>query len=108
VKVAVTSKGPTIDDNVDPRFGRCAFFAVFDTDDMSNRIFENTSAQLGGGAGVRSAQLVSEAGVEVVLTGKCGPKAEQALSAAGIRVVSDTSGSVRSAVEAFAGRGGEK
>jgi predicted Fe-Mo cluster-binding NifX family protein len=52
--------------------------------------------------------MISEAGAEVVITGKCGPKAEQALTAAGIRIVSDVSGTVRDAVENFAEKRGTK
>jgi hypothetical protein len=26
MKIAVTSTGPTLDDNVEPRFGRCPYF----------------------------------------------------------------------------------
>ena len=35
MKVAVTSKGTTLDAQVDPRFGRCASFVIVETDDMS-------------------------------------------------------------------------
>ena len=106
MKVAVTSTGATIDDQVESRFGRCPYIVVVDTDDMSAQSVENKNAQLGGGAGIRSAELVSETAARVVLTGKCGPNASQALEAAGIQVILDVYGSVRTAVEEYNSAGG--
>ena len=101
MKVAVTSRGTTLDDQVDPRFGRCANFVVVETDDMSFEAVQNGNAAAGGGAGIQSAQLVAERGVKVVLTGNCGPNAFRTLEAAGIDVVVGAAGTVREAVEQF-------
>ena len=35
--VAITSTGNTIESSIDPRFGRCAFFVLYDTE--SKEIF---------------------------------------------------------------------
>ena len=75
MKIAVTSTGPTLDDSVEARFGRCAYFLVVDTDTMQCEPIENPNIALGGGAGIQSAQLMSEKGVTTVLTGHCGPNA---------------------------------
>jgi predicted Fe-Mo cluster-binding NifX family protein len=101
MKVAVTSKGTTLDAPVDPRFGRCAHFVVVETDDMSWAAVANTQATASGGAGIQAAQTVAEADAEVVLTGDCGPNAFRTLHAAGIRVGVGASGSVRDAIEAY-------
>jgi len=86
MKIAITSRGPTLDDEVDARFGRCACFLIVDPDTMEVEALENASAALGGGAGIRSAQALADRGAEVVLTGNCGPNAFQTLAAAGIKV----------------------
>ena len=99
MKVAVTSRGTTLDDAVDPRFGRCAHFVIVETDDMSFEAVANSNAAAGGGAGIQSAQLVSEKDAKVVLTGNCGPNAFRTLEAAGIEVVVGAAGTVREAVE---------
>ena len=105
MKVAVTSRGTTLDDAVDPRFGRCAHFVIVETDDMSFEAVANSNAAAGGGAGIQSAQLVSEKDAKVVLTGNCGPNAFRTLEAAGIQVVIGAGGTVREAVEEYkAGR----
>ena len=101
MKITVTSSGPTLEAQVDPRFGRCAYFLIVDTDTMEFEAVENPSISLGGGAGIQSGQLMSSKGVKFVLTGNCGPNAHQTLSAAGIGVVLGCSGIVRDAVAQF-------
>lgn len=105
MKIAVTSTGPTVDDNVEARFGRCPFFLIIDTDTMQFEAIENPNIALGGGAGIQSAQLMSEKGVTTVLTGNCGPNAFSVFGQAGIQVIVGLSGNIRNAVEQFkAGR----
>ena len=101
MKVAVTSKGTTLEEQVDPRFGRCAHFVIAETDDMSFESFENSNVTAGGGAGIQSAQLVAEKDAKVVITGNCGPNAFRTLAAAGIDVVIGASGTVREALEQY-------
>jgi predicted Fe-Mo cluster-binding NifX family protein len=101
MKIAVTSTGPTLDDNVEARFGRCAYYLIVDTDTMQCEPIENPNIALGGGAGIQSAQLMSEKGVTAVLTGNCGPNAFNVFGQAGIRVIVGVSGPVRNAVEQF-------
>jgi predicted Fe-Mo cluster-binding NifX family protein len=101
MKVAVTSTGSTLEATIDPRFGRCPYFVLVETDDMSFETIENESGSLGGGAGIQSAQLMAQKGAEAVLTGNCGPNAHQTLSAAGIDVFVGCSGTVAEVVERF-------
>jgi len=101
MKVAVTSRGATLDDQVDPRFGRCANFVIVETEDMSFEAVANSNAAAGGGAGIQSAQSVAGRDVKAVLTGNCGPNAFRTLDAAGIKVVVGAAGTVREAVEAY-------
>lgn len=101
MKVAVTSTGTTLGSDVDPRFGRCAYFVLVTTDDMAVEALPNESGALGGGAGIQAGQLMARKGVKAVLTGSCGPNAHQTLSAAGIDVFVGCSGTVSEAVERF-------
>jgi predicted Fe-Mo cluster-binding NifX family protein len=102
MKVAVSSTGPTLDDQVDPRFGRCPYLLIINPDTMEFEALPNTNAELGGGAGIQSAQLVAEKGASTVLTGRCGPNAVQVFGQGGVQVVTDVSGTVRQAVQQFA------
>jgi len=101
MKIAVTSTGPTLDDNVEARFGRCPYFLIIDTDTMQFEAIENPNIALGGGAGIQSAQLMSEKGVTTVLTGNCGPNAFNVFGQSGIQVIVGVSGPVRGAAEQF-------
>ena len=101
--IAVTSDGPTLEDPVDPRFGRAAGFIIIDPETMTFQYVENGAAQVRAqGAGIQAAETVARAGATAVLTGYVGPKAFQALSAAGIRIAQNLENlSVREAIERY-------
>jgi len=101
MKIAVTATGPSLDDHVEPRFGRCAYFLIVDTDSTEFEAMENPNTALGGGAGIQSAQLMAEKGVQAVLTGNCGPNAFQVFGAAGVQVITGVSGRARDAIGQF-------
>ena len=86
-KIAITSEGPSLDDQIDPRFGRAAGFVVVDLETMATQYIDNGQSQvMAQGAGIQAAELVARAGVSCLLTGYVGPKAFKALTAAGIKV----------------------
>lgn len=99
MKVAVSSNEKKLDAQLDPRFGRCAYFLVVNPDDMNFEAFNNQSATQGGGAGIQAAQFLASQGVDAVITGNCGPNAVQTLSAAGIELFGGQTGTVREVVE---------
>jgi predicted Fe-Mo cluster-binding NifX family protein len=101
MKVAVSSTGPGLDAEIDPRFGRCSYFVIVDSDSMEFESIENPNVMAAGGAGIQSAQLVAEKGAGILLTGHCGPNAFQTLQAAGIPVCVGVAGTVREAVENY-------
>jgi len=102
-KIAITSEGPTLEDRVDPRFGRAAGFVVVDLDTMETTFIDNGATQvMAQGAGIQAAENVANAGAAALLTGYVGPKAFTALSAAGIQIIQDVDGmSVGEAVAKF-------
>jgi len=101
MKIAVSSSGRNLDFQVDPRFGRCAYFIIAETDDMSFEAFDNENLALGGGAGIQSAQFVASKGVSAVITGNCGPNAMQTLSVARVEIFLGNSGTVREIIEKY-------
>lgn len=105
MRVCVTATAPQLDAEVDPRFGRCRFFLFVDPETMEFEAVENPNVQAAGGAGIQSAQLVANRGVQAVITGNVGPNAFSVLQAAGVRVITGASGTVRRVVEEYrAGR----
>jgi predicted Fe-Mo cluster-binding NifX family protein len=101
MKIAITAVGTDLSAEVDPRFGRCPFFIIIDSDSEKHEVIENPNVQAMGGAGIQSAQLIASKGAEVVLTGSCGPNAYQTLSAAGVAVITGISGTVGDALAGF-------
>lgn len=101
MKIAVSSAGQTLDDSVDARFGRCAYFLVIDPDTLEFEPIQNPNIAVGGGAGIQSTQLLANKDVAVVLTGNCGPNAFQTFGAAGIQVITGVTGQVREAVRMY-------
>jgi len=101
MKIAVSANGRDPDAPIDPRFGRCAYFIIVDTDDMSFEAFDNESIALGGGAGIQSAQFMASKGAKVIITKNVGPNAVSTLSAAGVEVVTGQTGTVRKAIEEY-------
>ncbi|MEZ4549457.1 MAG: NifB/NifX family molybdenum-iron cluster-binding protein [Desulfobacterales bacterium] len=79
-KVAVTCEAPSLDAQVDPRFGRAAGFLIVDPETMEFEYIDNGSTQvMAQGAGIQAAENVSNSGAKVLLTGYVGPKAFQGL-----------------------------
>ena len=101
MKIAISATGPNIDDEVDPRFGRCQYFIIADPETMAFEAVENSSATTVSGAGISAAQTVVSKDAQAVLTGNCGPNAYQTLSAAGIQVITEVSGKIRDVIEGY-------
>jgi predicted Fe-Mo cluster-binding NifX family protein len=101
MKICVTSRGTDLTSPIDPRFGRCAYFIIVDTESQDFEAFENTQAQSGGGAGIQSGQFVADKGAGAVLTGHVGPNAHQTLRAFGIEIFTGLAGSVEEAVSKY-------
>jgi len=102
MKICITSQGPKLEDDVDPRFGRAACFILYDTDtDEFSAMDNKQNLQAAQGAGIQAAQKVAESGARAVITGNCGPKAFMTLQGAGIDIYTGANGTVAQAIEAY-------
>lgn len=87
MKIAICAQAENTQSSVDSRFGRAAYFAVFD--DVANQwdfIPNSQNLQNAQGAGTQSAQIVIDAEADVLLASNVGPKAMAALKANGVEV----------------------
>jgi len=101
MKICITADGNSLEANVDPRFGRCAYFILYDTETDTFEAIPNTNATGMGGVGIQNATMMAEKGVEVILTGNLGPNAARVLQQADIKVVTGLTGKIKDAVENF-------
>ncbi|MEW6534402.1 MAG: NifB/NifX family molybdenum-iron cluster-binding protein [Candidatus Auribacterota bacterium] len=101
MKICVTSEGKSLQDNIDPRFGRCSYFLIVNPETGAYESLPNPHRDSTGGAGIQSAQYVYSQGVEAVLTGNIGPNAMMTFSEAGITVYTGVSGTAAQAIDKF-------
>lgn len=74
MKIAITSTGNSPDSTLDTRFGRCAYFVIYDTENGSTEFIPNPNKDNVEGAGPASVQLVASRGVKKVVSGEFGAK----------------------------------
>ena len=101
MKICITAAGSGTKIRLDPRFGRCAYFAIADLETDKKDLIENPSASSGGGAGVAAGQLMADKDVSAVITGNVGPNAMNVLKAAGIEIYRGVDGTVDENIELY-------
>ena len=79
MKVVITSSGNTIQSNFDKRFGRCSFFAIFDTVTNDVEFIPNLNKEVEEGTGHAAVQLIASIPVEKVVSGEFGFKIKSLL-----------------------------
>lgn len=100
MKVLITAYGNELNAPLDPRFGRCRFFIVWESSTAEFTAYPNENAS-SSGAGISSAQFAIDHNVQTVITGEVGPHAQQVLQSAGIAVHLTNAATVQEALEAL-------
>lgn len=85
MKIAISAVGKNIDSILDPRFGRCEYFQIHDTDSGEVKIVENAGKVSSGGAGIAAAQQLIDENVDVIITGSLGPNAFKIIEKADVK-----------------------
>lgn len=101
MKIAISAQNESKEAALDPRFGRCACFAVYDSEQDNWRFMANEGVKAGGGAGLAAAQQIIDSGITAVITGNMGPNAFDVLNGEEIHFYQCTQGSVTDAVKNF-------
>lgn len=102
MRIAISSSRPDLDAEVDPRFGRCRYFVIVDSETKEFEVLDNQAAMTSsGGAGIQAAQMVANSGVAVVITGHLGPNAADTLAAAGVKTYLGATGTVREVLQQY-------
>lgn len=78
MKIAISSTGKDLENNVDERFGRCSYFLIVDIEDKKIKNFnavDNIAKAQTGGAGITAGEIVAKEEVDAVITVNLGPRA---------------------------------
>jgi len=101
MKIAINANSNTIDAPFSPRFGRCAYFIIADTETKEWQAFANPASSAGGGAGPQAVQFISRQGAQAVISGRYGPNAFTTLQASGLRAFVGRGKTVAEVLENF-------
>lgn len=102
MKIGITSTGKELSSDLDPRFGRAAYFIIIDPETMATEVVENTqNLNLPQGAGIQAGKTIVDNHVNVLLTGNCGPKAFKVLQSAGVEVITGAKGRVSDVIAQY-------
>jgi predicted Fe-Mo cluster-binding NifX family protein len=102
MKIILTASSPSIEADVDGRFGRGAHFLVVDPETLAWQAHTNPGLSASGGAGIQAAQFATDQKAKAVLSGDFGPHAFQALQTASIAMYRyGDCRTVRQAIERF-------
>ena len=102
MKIAITAHGPGIHYQVSQQFGRCEYFAVYNNE-SNNFIFKSNILNIleKHGVGIKAVQILTNAGVEVLITGHCGPNAFKMLYDNKIKIYAGAFDTVQTAVKDY-------
>ncbi len=104
MKILLTAKGKEWDSQVDPRFGRTEFFFIYEEESENIEIYDNRAiANEAHGAGPKTAQKMSEYGVNILITGNGpGGNADAVVKQTGTKVYVGAAGmTVKEAYDAY-------
>jgi predicted Fe-Mo cluster-binding NifX family protein len=87
MKVAITSKGNNLESKLDQRFGRCAYFIIYDNESRSMEFIPNPNKDVQEGAGPASVQLVASKKVNKIISGEFGIKIKSMLDSLKIQMI---------------------
>jgi len=102
MRIAISSTGKKLESNLDPRFGRAAYFIIMDAETMDFKAVENSqNLNLPQGAGIQAGKTMADHHVDALITGHCGPKAFKVLQNAGVKIMTGAGGKVSDAIDQF-------
>lgn len=87
MKAAITSTGNSLDSFVDSRFGRCAYFVVFDTESKSMEFIPNPYKEAEEEVGFSAVELIASKNVSKIISGEFGMKIKPVLDSLKIQMI---------------------
>ncbi|QMS85807.1 NifB/NifX family molybdenum-iron cluster-binding protein [Candidatus Xianfuyuplasma coldseepsis] len=90
MRIAIPTEGNTKEAPVSPHFGRCDYYCIYDSEELSFRFIENPYVKENA-AGNKAAKLLLEQCVDFVIASDIGNKAQKTLHSYKIRTYSSKS-----------------
>lgn len=87
MKVAISSTGNSLEATIDQRFGRCAYFVIYDTENHAIEYIPNPNREVEEGAGPASVQLIVSRNVAKIISGEVGMKIKSLLDSYRIQII---------------------
>lgn len=87
MKTIITASNDLLTGNFDKRFGRAAYFCVYNEDTGTHEFIENKSKDAQGGAGTKAAESMINLGAKKIISGDFGPKAKELLDKFQVQMV---------------------
>ena len=101
MNILITSQANHKNALVDERFGRCDYYCIYNTNEKDFIFHNNLSKSANQGAGVSFSQKVLESNIDVILTGKIGPKALDILASSNINAFEVNNMNIEKAIQAY-------
>ncbi|HHY40842.1 MAG TPA: dinitrogenase iron-molybdenum cofactor biosynthesis protein [Syntrophaceticus sp.] len=86
MRIGISAAGKDLDALLDPRFGRCPYFLIVDTETKEFEAVDNPGSTAGGGAGIKAAQAFLRLEAKELVTGQAGPNAFEVLVEGGVKI----------------------
>jgi predicted Fe-Mo cluster-binding NifX family protein len=101
MKIAISSKGTKLEENMDLRFGRAEYFIIYDLEKDEFQAIENKGYTASGGAGIASAQQLIDEDIDIVISGNFGPNAYNLLNSSEIKMYKGEEISIKELIENY-------
>ena len=85
--IAIAASENHLKSNVDPHFGRCDWFCLYDTETKKSSFIENPVRYLQLQAGCDAALLLIENGVKMAIAGRFGSKVIEVFKANNVQMI---------------------
>lgn len=100
MKIAFPTAGSSLDSTIEDVFGRAKGFLIYDTETNEIKTIDNTSnLSAAHGVGMKSAEIISRADINVIVCKNCGPKAKDVLESAGVKIIVTDESSISEAIK---------
>jgi predicted Fe-Mo cluster-binding NifX family protein len=101
MRIALPVNDKDIKSEICPSFGRTPYFLIYDTAEKSSVFLDNLAAQSTGGAGIKTAQMLVDQSIKVIIAPRYGENAAKVLIDGDIKVYKNIAGTAEENIKAY-------